>query len=157
MPLTTAPTHPLPERCGHARVVWYWRALRWLAQAGASPALLAWALRQGYPYVRPLADGRLVGVLRTADESSPVGLRAGRSTTSVPNGHAPPGRAQHSVWVGSRELIADLWLYPDLPSALQAARTWDGLTPEPRGWHVHPLSGRRRPDGDPAREYVPPF
>lgn len=31
------------------------------------------------------------------------------------------------------------------------ARNFDG---EPIGWHRHPDSGRRRPDGDPKKEYV---
>jgi hypothetical protein len=30
---------------------------------------------------------------------------------------------------------------------------WDG-TGEPEGWFRHPASGRRRPDCDPAQEYV---
>lgn len=32
---------------------------------------------------------------------------------------------------------------------------WGG-NGEPLGWHRHPSSGRRRPGGDPAREYVEP-
>ena len=27
---------------------------------------------------------------------------------------------------------------------------------EPSGWHRHPATGRRRPDGDPTKEYVRP-
>jgi hypothetical protein len=30
---------------------------------------------------------------------------------------------------------------------------WDG-TAEPVGWHRHPGTGRRRPDGDASREYI---
>jgi hypothetical protein len=30
---------------------------------------------------------------------------------------------------------------------------WDGVG-EPAGWFREPATGRRRPDGDPAREYV---
>lgn len=32
---------------------------------------------------------------------------------------------------------------------------WDG-TGEPDGWMRHPVSGRRRPGGDPGKEYVNP-
>ncbi len=32
---------------------------------------------------------------------------------------------------------------------------WEGEG-EPTGWFRHPRTGRRRPDGDPEREYVMP-
>ena len=35
----------------------------------------------------------------------------------------------------------------------RAALGWDG-TGEPEGWYRHPASGRRRPEGDPAKEFV---
>jgi hypothetical protein len=38
-------------------------------------------------------------------------------------------------------------------AAVLAAHEWDG-TGEPVGWMRHPQTGRRRPDGDPAREYI---
>jgi hypothetical protein len=38
---------------------------------------------------------------------------------------------------------------------VRALREWDG-NGEPDGWMRHPDSGRRRPDGDAAREYVEP-
>lgn len=47
----------------------------------------------------------------------------------------------------------DRWCYHDETSAFVALMLWDG-TGEPYGWHRHPTSGRRRPDGDPAKEYV---
>ena len=122
---------PLSALRGHPRTVWYWRALRQMTDDGAPPALLGWALAQGCVYVRQLPDGRFLGVERH-------------------------GAAGGSLWVGTARLIEDLWLYPDRASALQAARAWDGTTPEPTDWHHHPISGRRRPDGDPAREYVQP-
>lgn len=56
--------------------------------------------------------------------------------------------------IGSAALIEDMWLYTDRDSALQAAHQWDGTSGEPEGWSVHPPSGRQRPEGDPAREYV---
>lgn len=49
----------------------------------------------------------------------------------------------------------DRWCYRTLSLALAAATVWDG-TGEPQGWHRHPDSGRRRPDGDPTRQYVNP-
>lgn len=36
-------------------------------------------------------------------------------------------------------------------AAIWADANWEG---EPIGWHRHPDSGRRRPFGDPEREYV---
>lgn len=49
----------------------------------------------------------------------------------------------------------DGWCYKDVSLATAALDRWDG-TGEPEGWHRHPTSGRRRPDGDPSREYVNP-
>lgn len=48
---------------------------------------------------------------------------------------------------------ADRWCYASEAKAREALEAWDG-TGEPTGWHRHPDSGRRRPDGDPAQEYV---
>ena len=39
--------------------------------------------------------------------------------------------------------------------AILAATEWDG-DGEPMGWHRHPSTGRRRPEGDPEMEYVNP-
>lgn len=47
----------------------------------------------------------------------------------------------------------DRWCYHSEVAARAALDAWDG-TGEPQGWHRHPFSGRRRPDGDAAREYV---
>jgi hypothetical protein len=49
----------------------------------------------------------------------------------------------------------DRWCYRGLASAIEAAWQWDG-TGEPTGWIRHPISGRRRDNGDPATEYVQP-
>jgi hypothetical protein len=38
-------------------------------------------------------------------------------------------------------------------AAISAMNEWDG-TGDPEGWHRNPETGRRRPDGDPSREYV---
>jgi len=49
----------------------------------------------------------------------------------------------------------DCWDYPSLTAAIKAMERWDGQG-EPDGWTRHPTSGRRRPDGDPSREFVRP-
>lgn len=49
----------------------------------------------------------------------------------------------------------DVWDFLSLDAAVAALLSWDG-TGEPIGWHRHPRTGRRRPDGDPAREHVHP-
>lgn len=49
---------------------------------------------------------------------------------------------------------ADRWCY-ERGSATAALKAWNG-TGEPAGWHRHPRSGRRRPEGDAAREYFAP-
>lgn len=49
----------------------------------------------------------------------------------------------------------DRWCYQSLAQARAALSAWDGEPgTEPTGWIRHPLSGRRRPDGDPALEYI---
>jgi hypothetical protein len=48
---------------------------------------------------------------------------------------------------------ANTWNYDLVPTAVNAARRWDGEG-EPAGWVRHPVSGRRRPGGDPGQEYV---
>lgn len=53
----------------------------------------------------------------------------------------------------------DSWCFHERKDALHQLETWNPLdpaTPEPSGWHRHPASGRRRPEGDPAREYIAP-
>lgn len=48
------------------------------------------------------------------------------------------------------------WCYETREAALRFGLDWDGNHPEtePTGWVRDPYTGRRRPDGDPAREYV---
>jgi hypothetical protein len=75
----------------------------------------------------------------------------------------------HVVWLVSRLFTWALvvgpdgelgfekhWCYATIQGAIQGARDWDGNHPEtePTGWIRDPYTGRRRPDGDPAREYV---
>jgi hypothetical protein len=50
----------------------------------------------------------------------------------------------------------DRWCYADeagARAALDAFPENPGPGYEPEGWHRHPPSGRRRPDGDPSCEY----
>lgn len=53
----------------------------------------------------------------------------------------------------------DVWDYPRDPELCEpdagwrAALGWDGEG-DPEGWYRHVASGRRRPGGDPAKEYV---
>lgn len=47
----------------------------------------------------------------------------------------------------------DQWCYETQLRAMHAMVAWDGEG-EPAGWHRHPSSGRRRPGGDAAKEYV---
>ena len=49
--------------------------------------------------------------------------------------------------------IDDVWDYTDVLAGFRAFYEWDG-SGEPNGWTRHPGDGRRRPDGDPSREYV---
>ena len=59
------------------------------------------------------------------------------------------------IWgyIGDTFGYEDRWCYHDKGVAIAAATAWDG-TGEPEGWHRHPATGRRRPDGDPSQEYV---
>jgi hypothetical protein len=51
----------------------------------------------------------------------------------------------------------DRWCYHDYAAAKCALDEWDGCSgTEPQGWHRHPASGRRRPQGDASEEYVTP-
>jgi hypothetical protein len=47
------------------------------------------------------------------------------------------------------------WCYSTSEAAFKALDAWDGEG-EPEGWHRHPTSGRRRPEGDVTQEYVAP-
>lgn len=50
----------------------------------------------------------------------------------------------------------DFWCYPptQFDAAHQALTSWDGNGDPPDGWIKHGRTGRRRPDGDPTREYI---
>lgn len=66
------------------------------------------------------------------------------------------GRARLSVGPpGDLDLLDD-WLYDTPEAAVAALDAWAACAGagEPDGWMRHPRSGRRRPGGDPALEYV---
>jgi len=50
-------------------------------------------------------------------------------------------------------VFADFWIFPNVDSALIALDQWDGIG-EPNGWYRHHATARRRPNGDPALEYI---
>lgn len=66
------------------------------------------------------------------------------------------GGVQLSVGTGNG-FFDDTWIYDveQADAGWRAALGWDGQG-EPEGWYRHPQSGRRRPDGDPAKEFVRP-
>lgn len=50
----------------------------------------------------------------------------------------------------------DRWCYETHEKAIRALAEWasrDGAG-EPNGWHRHPTTGRRRPNGDPNLEFI---
>ena len=66
------------------------------------------------------------------------------------------GGVQLSVGWGDG-YYTDTWIYDveQADAGWRAALGWDGEG-EPDGWYRHPQSGRRRPDGDPEKEFVRP-
>lgn len=65
------------------------------------------------------------------------------------------GTARLRLAVRGEPDIDDEWQYASHSTAVQAALEWDGVG-EPAGWYRHRPTGRRRPGGDPEREYVYP-
>lgn len=57
--------------------------------------------------------------------------------------------------IGNWDGFDDIWCYDSPAEAIAALEAWDG-TGEPEGWMRHPPSGRRRPRGNPAAEYIRP-
>lgn len=57
--------------------------------------------------------------------------------------------------MGDDACYEDRWCYHTFEAAKAALEAWDG-NGEPQGWHRHPITGRRRTDGDPTTEYVAP-
>ena len=62
------------------------------------------------------------------------------------------GKGRLSVGATGALTVDDGWCYDTLEGAVRAAIEWDG-TGEPTGWMRHLGTGRRRPGGDPSKEY----
>lgn len=56
-------------------------------------------------------------------------------------------------WIGEKDSYFDQFCYAKCSEALKGLREWDGRG-DPRGWHRNPKTGRRRPGGDEAQEYL---
>ena len=63
------------------------------------------------------------------------------------------GRARLGIGHPDDDGFADQWEYDTPAAAKTALATWDGQG-EPSGWFRHPGTGRRRPGGDPEKEYI---
>lgn len=86
-------------------------------------------VKADYVVMRALPDGRVIGITRLL------------YTWSL----------QVDIdWSGYRTR----YCYAAFPNACLGFLDWDGSGDPPGGWHRHPESGRRRPDGDASREYV---
>jgi len=90
--------------------------------------------------VRRLGDGRLLAV---------EPLLFGRARLCI-------GRPEEMAADGMMGGWDDHWEYPSCMAALNAIQAWTPSpeAPEPVGWTRHPTSGRRRPDGNPEKEYI---
>lgn len=82
-----------------------------------------------YYAIRQLPDGRLIGVLRLIFH-----------------------------WTLHIDIHAmgyeDRYCYATRDQAVDAMTSWDGIGDPGHGWHRHPTSGRRRPEGNPEKEFV---
>jgi hypothetical protein len=54
--------------------------------------------------------------------------------------------------------VDERWCYHKQIDAVMALVAWEelGFVGEPKGWHRHPYTGRRRPNGEPSLEYIDP-
>ncbi len=82
-----------------------------------------------------LPDGRIISVVPLLYSQANLGISP------------PPPPYEHAGW------FFDVWMYETPVKALLAALSWDGQG-EPEGWWRHPATGRRRPGGDPAKQYI---
>jgi hypothetical protein len=86
-----------------------------------------------YLYVRVLADGRILCLLPWSGAGLQLSVGAGFG------------------------VFDDTWNYDGSTheAGWRAALGWDGRD-EPEGWYRHPRTGRRRPGGNPAKEFFQP-
>lgn len=86
----------------------------------------------GYVIQRRLEDGRVVAV-------------------------APMSYGKGRLILGDDLYVHDAWCYESVATAIVALDEWNpDRAEEPSGWFRHPATGRRRPEGDPSKEYVRP-
>jgi hypothetical protein len=93
---------------------------------------MQWLKDEGFKDIKPLGDGRWAAVQNLM------------FTAAIMTGQ-----------IGDRINIEDRWCYHSHAKAQAALEAWSGVG-EPQGWHRHPTTGRRRPDGDASAEYVTP-
>lgn len=64
----------------------------------------------------------------------------------------------HTGCLGDEDSYDDRWCYATEDLARRELAAWAalGYQGEPQGWHRHPKSGRRREEGDPAKETYNP-
>jgi hypothetical protein len=86
-----------------------------------------------YLYARVLGDGRMLHLLVWGGGGVQLSVGMG-------------GGTYDDTWIYDRETYHAGW---------RAAIGWDGQG-EPEGWYRHVQSGRRRPGGDAAKEFVRP-
>lgn len=65
-----------------------------------------------------------------------------------------PGTVRITVGDVGSNMYDDAWCYASLAAGVIAASCWDGEGDPPEGWFRNIGSARRRPEGDPEREYV---
>ena len=65
------------------------------------------------------------------------------------------GRAVLALLDGAAGDQLDAWEFDDPGAAVVECALWDPRDEaEPHGWSRHPGTGRRRPGGDPGREFI---
>ena len=90
--------------------------------------------REGAIYQRALGDGREVCVI---PKIYTISLTVGQ--------------------VGDLSGYTTHYCYKSPIEAVMEAASWDpAIDAEPSGWFRNPQTGRRRPDGDPSKEYIAP-
>ena len=97
--------------------------------------LAAMCAREGYLAPTPMGNGRYAAINNFL------------YTAGIITGH-----------MGDDWGYADRWCFGHLGVALRALAEWQSrdFEGEPIGWHRHPDSGRRRPDGDETKQYINP-
>lgn len=109
-------------------------------------------------WVHVVTDEHYGGEVYTLDPNQPVRrTREGFDIVVMPWSFAG---AQLSISSGAHTgFWLDSWCYESgrVGEALAAAEAWNPMTEaEPAGWNRHPASGRRRPDGTAASEFIRP-